>query len=63
MVIGDIKMLARNLKHLHSVETRFYCLQTFLSPDFQCRGDVSEFKQTFRDVTELHAPSPTGLLL
>ncbi len=37
------------LKHLHNVETRFYCPQTFLYLDFQCRDDVSELKQTFRD--------------
>ncbi len=30
------------LKHLHNAETRFYCPQTFLSLDFQCRDDVSE---------------------
>ncbi len=33
-----------NLKHLHNVETRFYCPQAFLSLDFQCRDDVSELK-------------------
>ncbi len=32
------------LKHLHNVETRFYCPQMFLSLDFQCRDDVSELK-------------------
>ncbi len=32
------------LKHLHNVEPRFYCPQTFLSLDFQCRDDVSELK-------------------
>ena len=32
------------LKHLHNVETRFYCPQTFLYLDFQCRDDVSEIK-------------------
>ncbi len=32
------------LKHLPNVETRFYCPQTFLSLDFQCRDDVSELK-------------------
>ena len=31
-------------KHLHNVETRFYCPQTFLYLDFQCRDDVSELK-------------------
>ncbi len=30
------------LKHLPSVETRFYCPQAFLSLDVQCRDDVSE---------------------
>ncbi len=37
------------IKHLHTVETRFDCPQTFLSWDFQCRDDVSELKQTFWD--------------
>ena len=32
------------LKHLHNVETRFYCPQTSLSLDFQCRADISEIK-------------------
>ena len=27
-------------KHLHTVEKRLYCPQTFLSSDFQCRDDV-----------------------
>jgi len=30
------------LKHLHNVETRFYCSQMFLCLDFQCRYDSSE---------------------
>jgi len=30
------------LKHLHNVETHFYCPQAFLSLDFQFRDDVSE---------------------
>ncbi len=30
-----------NTKHLHDVETRFYCPQKFLSLDLQCRDDVS----------------------
>jgi len=30
------------LKHLHNVETCFYCPQTFLSSDLQCRDDASE---------------------
>ena len=38
-----------NLKHLHNVETRLYCPQTFLSSDLQCRHDVSGLKYTFRD--------------
>ena len=33
-----------NLEHLHSVETHFYCPQTFLSLDSQCRDEVSELK-------------------
>ena len=37
------------LQHLRNVETRLYCPQAFLSLDFQCRDDVSEVKQTFRD--------------
>ncbi len=32
-------------KHLHNVETRFYCLQAFLSLDFQCKDDVPELQQ------------------
>ena len=32
------------LKHLHNVEMRSYCPQTFLSLDLQCRDDVSEVK-------------------
>ena len=40
-------------KHLHNVETRLDCPQTFLSLDFQCRDDVSELKQTFQDEKEL----------
>ncbi len=30
------------LKHLHTVEVRFYCPQTILYLDCQCRDDVSE---------------------
>ncbi len=30
--------------HRHGVETRLYCPQAFLSLDFQCKDDVSEFK-------------------
>ncbi len=37
-------LLCIDLKHLHSVETRFYCPQAFLSLDFQCRDDVFELK-------------------
>jgi hypothetical protein len=33
-----------NLKHLYNVETCFYCPQTSLNLDFQCRDDVSEQK-------------------
>ncbi len=28
------------LKHLYNVETPFYCPQTFLSLDFQCRDGI-----------------------
>ncbi len=35
------------LKHLHNEETRFYCSQTFLYLDFQCRDDASEVNLTF----------------
>jgi len=38
------KVSLRYPKHLHNVEMRFYCPQTFLSLDFQCRDDVSESK-------------------
>lgn len=41
------------LKHLHNVETRFYCIQTCLSLDFQSRISVSKLKQTFQDWNEL----------
>ena len=34
--------LSQGLKHLHNVETRFYCPQALLYLDFQCRDDVSE---------------------
>ncbi len=37
----------RLLKHPHIVEMRFYCPQTFLYLDFQCRDDVSELNQAF----------------
>ncbi len=37
------------LKHLHNVETRYYCSQTFLSLDYQCRDDISETKYMFWD--------------
>ncbi len=40
----DHQVLCNTLKHLPNVETRFYCPQTFLSLDFQCRDDVSELK-------------------
>ncbi len=35
---------AGELKHLHHVEKSFYCPQTFLSFDFQCRDDICELK-------------------
>ena len=41
------------LNHIYNVETRFYCPQTFLCLDFQCRDDVSEVKQTFWHCKEL----------
>ena len=31
-----------DLKHLHNVESRFQCPQTFLDLEFQCWDDVSE---------------------
>ena len=40
------------LKHLHNVETRYYCSQTFLSLDYQCRDDISETKYMFWDRKE-----------
>ena len=36
------------LKHLHNLEMRVYCPQTFPYLDFQCRDDVSELKYMFR---------------
>ena len=32
------------LKHIHNVETRVYCPQTFLGVDFQCGDNVSELQ-------------------
>ena len=32
------------VKHLHNVETHFYCPQTFLSLEFRCKDDVSGLK-------------------
>ncbi len=32
----------RDLKHLHTVETRFYCPHTFLYLDSQCGDEISE---------------------
>ncbi len=32
------------LKHLRNVETWFFCPQTFLNLDFQCRDDVCELE-------------------
>ncbi len=40
VVLPDLQ----ELKHVHNVETRFYCPQAFLSLDFQYRDDVSELK-------------------
>ena len=37
-------MLQPSQQHPHNLETRFYCLQTALSLDFQCRHDDSESK-------------------
>jgi len=34
------RQVIADLSHLHNVETCFYCPQTFLSLDFQCRDDV-----------------------
>ena len=34
----------KNRKHLHNVETRFYCPQAFLNLDVHCEMDVSELK-------------------
>jgi len=36
-------------EHVHNVETRCTVPRNFLSLDFQCRDNVSELKQTFRD--------------
>ncbi len=43
----QVKLLT--LKHLHNGETRFYCPQTSLSLDFQCRDDIYELQQPFWD--------------
>ena len=45
------------IKHLHNVETRSYCSQTFLDLDSQCKDAVSEFELTLWNRKELkHAP-------
>ena len=48
---GCAYCLAHSLvqKDLYTVETRFYCPQTFLSLHFQCRDDISDLKQMFWD--------------
>ncbi len=40
-------VLSMQLKHLHNVEKRLYCPQTFLCLDFQCRDDVYELNRRF----------------
>jgi len=35
-----VKTDSSHLKHPHNVETCFYCRQTFLSLEFQCKDDV-----------------------
>ena len=37
-------LMQKDLNHVHNVEKRFYCPQTFLSLNLQCRDDVSELK-------------------
>jgi len=49
----SVRACLDGLKHLHNVETCFYCPQTFLSLDFQCRDAISELKQMFRGCQEL----------
>ena len=49
-VVQDLPPHARKIKgevctplrHLHNVEARFWCPQTFLRLDSQCRDDVFE---------------------
>ena len=41
---GTMHCSRGKLKHLHNVEMHCYCPQMFLSLNFQCRDDVSEFK-------------------
>ena len=40
----QLYLLLVELKHLHNVETCFYCPQASLSLDFQCRDDVSDLQ-------------------
>ncbi len=44
---------AGHLKHLHNVETRFYCRHALLSLDFQCRVDISESNKMTWEYKEL----------
>ncbi len=37
------------LKHLHNVETRFYCPPMFLTLIFKCRDAIPEFQEKFWD--------------
>jgi len=44
LLLHTDKITFKVLKHLPNVETHFYSPQPFLSLDFLCRDDVSEFK-------------------
>ena len=56
--LGNYAQEGQRLVSLHMLispqcRDAFFCPQTFLSLDFQCRDDVSESKQKFRDQKEL----------
>ena len=59
----QIDVVAKVLKHLHSVQARFYCPQTSLSLDVQCRDEISALKETFWVQKELCYGQRTDHLL
>ena len=51
-----------NLRHLHNVETHFDCPQAFLSSDFQCRDDVSEYYYMFLNTVRRFGTNKSSML-